>query len=385
MERIQDAANIGRVKRFINIILAAKIICSFYLLAPFFIYLGIINYYLTPQENEIKLLAWPKNFVRFTLSAILLVRIIVSSAFVTLLIFGLCILNRAFIAAVQEYMNAIQAVPEAERQNFFQNLADIFPVIVQQTTHDPSAVSSINLSVDRLVEKYKKALSKEEFYAQLNEGNTTDIEEYIRESNEFTEDEKSHARKCLEFVNKTTGDSFKDNYSNLTLKQMAILCWKACNDRNTGMDGQRVPLSDENIKDRKNMFIKGLIDAATTYGNRGQSCAGGTYNKMVESLSSLHPSVIITLDEQEASGMIKETITQRFPDLARENLNNFSAEEQEKVRDELPQLSPETVRFVVTTSTALEKRCKQFKSRLNNEKREEVCRECINNLSYVAL
>nr|WP_253309403.1 hypothetical protein [Rickettsia endosymbiont of Ceutorhynchus assimilis] len=48
---------------------------------------------------------------------------------------------------------------------------------------------------------------------------------------------------------------------------------------------------------------------------------------MVESLSGLHPSVVITLNKQEVGGMIKETITQKFSEMARENLGNFSEEE----------------------------------------------------------
>lgn len=65
---------------------------------------------------------------------------------------------------------------------------------------------------------------------------------------------------------------------------------------------------------------------------------------MVEYLSGLHPSVVITLNKQEVGGMIKETITQKFSKMARENLGNFSEEEQEKIRNELPELSSETVR-----------------------------------------
>ncbi|MCA4773846.1 hypothetical protein [Wolbachia endosymbiont of Mansonella perstans] len=79
------------------------------------------------------------------------------------------------------------------------------------------------MSIDKLIEKYKEDLSKEEFHAQLNRGNITDIEEYIEQSNEFKADEKSKALECLKFINRT-GNGFKDNYSQLTLKQAAILC-----------------------------------------------------------------------------------------------------------------------------------------------------------------
>lgn len=65
---------------------------------------------------------------------------------------------------------------------------------------------------------------------------------------------------------------------------------------------------------------------------------------MVEYLSGLHPSVIITQNKKEDGGMIKETIIQKFSEMARENLGNFSEKEQEKIRNELPELSSETVR-----------------------------------------
>jgi uncharacterized protein YcgL (UPF0745 family) len=84
----------------------------------------------------------------------------------------------------------MQEIPEEERQPFVHGLVDVFP-FVAQTTHDPNAVSSVNLSVDKLIEKYKENLSKEEFYIQLDRKNTNDIEEYIEQSNEFKADKKS--------------------------------------------------------------------------------------------------------------------------------------------------------------------------------------------------
>ncbi|MFP3020579.1 MAG: hypothetical protein ACEY3F_04515 [Wolbachia sp.] len=297
----------------------------------------------------------------------------------------LSLLNQALTEEIRQVFNFIQEAPEEERHFLVHDLVNVLP-FVAQTTHDPSAVSSINLSVDRLIEKYKENLSKNEFYTQLNRGNTTEVEEYIRQSSEFTEDEKSHALKCLEFINKTTGDSFKDSYSKLTLKQTAVLCWKACNDRNTGTIDQKIPLSNENIKNRKDMFIKGLIDAATTYGNRGQSCAGGTYNKIIESLSGLRPSVVITLDQQEASTMVERAITQElFPKMARENLGNFSEEEQKTIRDELPEISPATAMYAITTYIALEKKCQEFSSRLDSDKKKKISEVCMRNLPYVSL
>lgn len=384
IERVQNAYNnTNKIKRFINIVLLVSMIPSFFLLVQLSLYLSLVNYFFKPRENEKRLSAWPKNIIRAVLNTFLAICIITSCVFLALPMLFLWLLNKALTEEMQQLNNLMQEIPEEERHLLFHNLVDVIP-LVAQTTHDPSAVASINLSVDRLIEKYKENLSKDEFYVQLNRGNTTDIEEYIKQSNEFTEGDKSHALECLRFINRT-GDNFKDNHSKLTLKQAAILCWKACNDRNTGTENQRTPLNDEDIKNRKDMFLKGLVDAATTYGNQGQSCAGGTYNKLFESLSGLHPSVVITLDGEEARAMIKETITQKFPEMARANFTNFSGTEQERISSELPELSSETVRYIMTTHSALERRCQEFSNRLNNDKKNEILEECMSNLSCVEL
>ncbi|NSX83071.1 hypothetical protein GOM44_00865 [Wolbachia endosymbiont of Atemnus politus] len=381
-ERVQNAYhNTGKIKRFINIILLVSMIPPFFFLIQFILYSWLVGYFLKPKENETKLSAWPKNIIRVTLKAILTVCIIISCVFLALPIFFLRLLNRALIEEIRQFFNLIREAPEEERPLLIHGLVDVFP-FVAQTTHDPNAVSSINLSVDKLIDEYRVDLSKEEFYIRLNRGNTTDIEKYIEQSNELKAEEKTHALGCLRFIN-TTGDSFKDNYSQLTLKQAAILCWKACNDRDTGTVDQTVPLSDGDIKNRKDMFVRGLIDAATTYGNQGQSCAGGTYNKLFESLSGFHPLVVITLDEKEASEMIKKTIVQElFPRTAREILSNFSEEEQEKIRKEL---SPETVMYTITTHAALERKCQEFSNRLNSDAKEEILKTCMDSLPYVGL
>lgn len=382
VRRIQNAHNnTNKIKKFINVALLVSMIIPFSLLIQLSLFLWLVNHFLKPEENERKLSAWPKNIIRVMLTAVLIICIIISCVFLVLPMFFLWLLNRTLTEEIQQLNDLVQEVPENEFS--FHNLVDVLPFAVQ-TTHDPSAVASINLGVDRLIEKYKENLSKNEFYVQLNRGNTTDIEEYIKQSNEFTEGDKSHALECLRFINRT-GDNFKDNHSKLTLKQAAILCWKACNDRNTGTENQRTPLNDEDIKNRKDMFLKGLVDAATTYGNQGQSCAGGTYNKLFESLSGLHPSVVITLDGEEARAMIKETITQKFPEMARANFTKFSGTEQERIRSELPELSSETVRYIMTTHSALERRCQEFSNRLNNDKKNEILEECMSNLSCVEL
>lgn len=365
--------NIGKVKKFINVVL---LIIS---IIPFFLTL-LVNYVLKPKENETKLLIWLKNIIRAVLITVLAISTLAPLILFMLPVLCIFLLNREFVREVMQVFYLIREVPEAERQNLIQELMNNIPVLIQ-TTHDPSAISSVNLSVDRLIEKYKDNFSKEEFYAELNGKNTAEIEEYIKQSNEFTEEKKSHALKCLEFINETTGDSFRDNYSNFSLKQITVLCWKACSDIETGMEGEHVPLSDKDIQNRKDIFIKGLIDAATTYGNKGQSCAGGTYNKIIESLSGLHPLIVITLDEKEVSQMIKKTIIDKFSVTAREILGSFSETEQEVVKGELSDI---TVSYIVKVYNSTLEQCKKFSSRLKDSEKEEVLKECMDNLPYVS-
>ncbi|WP_255563340.1 hypothetical protein [Wolbachia endosymbiont of Bemisia tabaci] len=298
IERVQNAYNnTNKIKRFINIVLLVSMIPSFFLLVQLSLYLSLVNYFFKPRENEKRLSAWPKNVIRITLSIFLIIHIINSCVLLVLPILCLWLLNKSLIEEIQQFNDLIQQIPEEERGLFAADIVNILP-FAAQTTHDPSAVASINLSVDRLIEKYKENLSKDEFYVQLNRGKTTGIEEYIKQSNEFTEGDKSHALECLRFINRT-GDNFKDNHSKLTLKQAAILCWKACNDRNTGTENQRTPLNDEDIKNRKDMFLKGLVDAATTYGNQGQSCAGGTtINYLSPYLAYIHQWLLHSMEKR---------------------------------------------------------------------------------------
>ncbi|MGL9688751.1 MAG: hypothetical protein ACR5K6_03245 [Wolbachia sp.] len=387
IERAQNAYhNTGKIRRSISIILLVSMVVPFALLVQFLLYSWLVDYFLKPGENETRLSAWPKNIIRVILKAVLVICIIASCILLALPALFLWLLNRTLVGEVQQLFNLMREIPEEERPLLMHGLVDVLP-FVAQTTHDPNTVSSVNLSVDKLIKKYREDLNKEEFYVQLNRGNTTDIEEYIIQSNEFKADEKSQALECLKFINRT-GNSFKDNYSQLTLKQAAILCWKACNDRNTGMEDQTVPLSDKDIKARKDMFVRSLVDAATTYGNKGQSCTGGTYNKLFESLSGLHPSVVITLDEKEASKMVEETITQGLPVIARKVLSKFSEREQETIRKSFTgpsELSTETVMFITTVRAALEEKCQKFSSKLDSDKQKEILKTCMSNLSYVEL
>ncbi|MEY2393000.1 hypothetical protein [Wolbachia endosymbiont of Tettigetta isshikii] len=386
-ERVQNAyRNTGKIRRSISIILFISMIVPFALLVKFLLYSWLVDYFLKPEENEARLSHWPKNIIRIILKAVLVVCIIASCMLLALPALFLWLLNQTLVGEVRQLFNLMQEVPEEEKPLLIHGLVDVFP-FVAQTTHDPNAVSSVNLSVDKLIEKYKENLGKEEFYVQLNRGNTADIEEYIIQSNEFKADEKSQALECLKFINRT-GNSFKDNYSQLTLKQAAILCWKACNDRNTGMEDQTVPLSDNDIKARKDMFVRSLVDAATTYGDKGQSCAGGTYNKLFESLSGFHPSVVITLDEKETSKMVEEAITQGLPAIAREVLSKFSEREQETIRKSFAgssELSTEIVMFITAVHAALEEKRQKFNSKLNSDKQKEILKICMSNLSYVEL
>ncbi|OWZ25147.1 hypothetical protein [Wolbachia endosymbiont of Wuchereria bancrofti] len=180
------------------------------------------NYFLKPEENEAKLPTWSKNVIRVILRTVLIICIIPFYVFLVLPALFLWLLNWTLVKEIWQFNDLMQEAPEEERQLIMYRLVDTLPFIAQ-TTRDPSAVASVNLSVNKLIEKYRENLSKDEFYTQLNKENTTNIEGYIKQSNEFKAEEKSHALKCLGFINRIE-DKFQDNYGKLTLKQAAILC-----------------------------------------------------------------------------------------------------------------------------------------------------------------
>ncbi|MFP3035714.1 MAG: hypothetical protein ACEY3A_01580 [Wolbachia sp.] len=154
------------------------------------------------------------------------------------------------------------------------------------------------------------------------------------------------------------------------------------------MEDQTVPLRDKDIKARKDIFVRSLVDAATTYGDKGQSYAGGTYNKLFESLSGLHPSVVITLDEKEISKMVEEAITQGLPAITSKVLSKFSKREQETICKSFAgssELSTEIIMFITAVHIALEEKCQKFSSKLNSDKQKEILKICMSNLSYVEL
>lgn len=152
IERVQNAYNnTNKIKRFINIVLLVSMIPSFFLLVQLSLYLSLVNYFFKPRENGKRLSAWPKNVIRMTLSIFLIIHIINSCVLLVLPILCLWLLNKSLIEEIRQFNDLIQQIPEEERPIFFQDLAAT--PFMAQTTHGPGAVASINLSVDRLIEK----------------------------------------------------------------------------------------------------------------------------------------------------------------------------------------------------------------------------------------
>ncbi|XGA08464.1 MAG: hypothetical protein U0X86_000701 [Wolbachia endosymbiont of Xenopsylla cheopis] len=144
-------------------------------------------------------------------------------------------LNLAFIRDIwHEIAPAIQ-----ERMHQFN--------LVPQTTHDSGVNKDIKSSVESLIIECGTPSNK------VN----TEIETYINNSSEFTQDEKQIALTCLKHINQNSG---KSSNTNLTLKQVLNLVWQACKEYKNA-SGEMIPLGDQNAKDRKNALVRNLIES----------------------------------------------------------------------------------------------------------------------------
>ncbi|XGA08806.1 MAG: hypothetical protein U0X86_001128 [Wolbachia endosymbiont of Xenopsylla cheopis] len=277
--------NISRAKRLVNTILltAVKItsFLSLVLLLPALLYsfllvllLQPLLRLLQPRVGESRILGMLKDSIRVILGTVILTPLIVLIIPVLPFLACFALLNLAFIRDIwHEIAPAIQ-----ERMHQFN--------LVPQTTHDSGVNKDIKSSVESLIIECGTPSNK------VN----TEIETYINNSSEFTQDEKQIALTCLKHINQNSG---KSSNTNLTLKQVLNLVWQACKEYKNA-SGEMIPLGDQNAKDRKNALVRNLIEIQTTYGKNHAACFTGTFNKIIETLDGIHPQVRISHFPKEA-------------------------------------------------------------------------------------
>ncbi|RDD35463.1 hypothetical protein Wcon_00366 [Wolbachia endosymbiont of Cylisticus convexus] len=171
---------------------------------------------------------------------------------------------------------------------------------IPQTTHDTDVNTAISINVQKLRENYGEP--------DVGDGFIKEIEDFINEleciandaqkaadKGQLTEDEKKYAFICLKRI-KNHHDTHSG--SELTLKQVLSLVWKACNDKNKGS-------IDTRIFQRKYQLVKHLVESQTEYGGGLGACFTGTFNSIISSLYIFEEFTFL----QKAN---KDTIKQEF-------------------------------------------------------------------------
>lgn len=273
--------NIRRVKRLVNTIFLAAIVIialpSLVLFLPALLclyllvrLLKLLLRLLHPREGESRILSMLK------ISIVVVLTIVMSTSCIVLAIpmlpFFACIalLDLVDFALIRDiWHETIPVVQERMQQSNS----------IPQTAHDSDVNKDIKSSVDNLIKEHGLPSNK------VN----TEIEAYVNNSSEFTQDEKQITLECLKRINQ---NSDKSSNTNLTLKQVLNLVWQACKEYKNA-SGKITSLDDQNAKDRKNALVKNLIETQTTYGKNHAACFTGTFNKIVETLDGIHSQVEI--------------------------------------------------------------------------------------------
>lgn len=202
---------------------------------------------------------------------------------------------------------------------------EIAPPIVNvnsaQNTHTASVHHSATEAIEKLQTRYQATLDEEKSLVGL----TTMLEKL--ESNDFPDLMPiviAGAKRSIQSLSRIADEI--EGSSGLTVKRIVALVWTAINDKETLLT---------NKEDALKGFIKYLYELRRDgnlddHGNdNGKSdkpiCLGGTINKLVETLNTIHPDVQI-IYATKASASLK------FPVLVREYTVNFIKNSAEKTK-----------------------------------------------------
>ncbi len=157
---------------------------------------------------------------------------------------------------------------------------------IPQTTHDTNVNDAININVQKLKGNYGEPDVDDKFIEEI-EGFIDQLEciangtQKAADKDQLTEDEKKHALECLKRIKNNPGTH---SGSELTLKQVLNLVWKACNDQTRA---NNIAINTR-ISQRKYQLVRHLVESQTEYGVHGgrssSACFTGTFNSIVSSL-----------------------------------------------------------------------------------------------------
>lgn len=179
----------------------------------------------------------------------------------------------------------------------------------RQSTHTASIHNSISASATKLWAYYAKELTVskiEEIITRIK----TDI------SNLPDTVVNKAAKRCIKRITQDIY-SFTDPVSKITLRQLLVLSYLGIHD-----DEKRLGHREDAYK----QFIDGLYEIQRGYNLSAEGidneqadlpvCTAGTFNKLMEKLSGIHPDV-------ELLFITKETATLKLPIIVREELKNY--------------------------------------------------------------
>jgi hypothetical protein len=163
-----------------------------------------------------------------------------------------------------------------------------------QSTHTTSVHLSVSISASKLIERYP-VINKIE---QLNKI-ISEISEWISKLKDGNLQNEA-AKRCFRRLSADTY-TFTDTTSQISTLQLLALSWVAIHDDTVRQGDLEVAMS---------RFIEGLYEIQREYNisetgiDLGASidmhaCAGGTFNKLIEKLVSIHPDAEITFIRPE--------------------------------------------------------------------------------------
>ena len=178
-----------------------------------------------------------------------------------------------------------------------------------QSTHTASIHHSVSTSATKLWDRYQAKLPKNKVEEII-----TTIKKDIANLSDTLIDKA--AKNCIERITKDNY-IFTDSKSKVTLKQLLALFYLAINDDKTRLGS---------LEDAKKQFIIGLYEIQRGYNLSAGGlddkqedrpiCTAGTFNKLMEKLSGVHPDV-------ELLFITKETATLKLPIIIREEVKNY--------------------------------------------------------------
>ena len=200
-------------------------------------------------------------------------------------------------AEIQQYINLLLGNNDAGINN-------------NQSTHTASIHDSVSTSATKLWSRYRAELLENDKVEKI----ITTIKKDIANLSDTLRGKA--IKNCIERI--TQDDYiFTDSKSKVTLKQLLALSYLAIND-----DKAR----SGSLEDAKKQFITGLYEIQRGYNLSAGGvddkqkdrpiCTAGTFNKLMEKLSGIHPDV-------ELLFITKGTATQKFPIIVCEEAKNY--------------------------------------------------------------